>query len=391
MKKKLKKIYNKIKSFFKQFDCFQLMSLPLLLVLLYLSLDFTSNRINIGVILPITGDYSTKAKSHFNGIKLAVEHINKQNGINGKKIYLHIKDSGACEVAELTRDLIYKNKVLAILGSLTSANARKIQYLTEKALVPFLMGMCTHFETASLSEYTFRTITDDQHQFEALSSVSASRFDSKHPAIIFDPELYGLESARKYGTICSKYYQKVTALISYPKGTVNFKSQLDDAFKSNPDSLIVLAPAPEAALIVRQAREMRFKKPILGTNPCATHEFLQLAGIYSEGLITTLPYNPRAGGQLSDAFINSYQEAYGHQADADAATGYESVMVLKMALENLSQENGSSLRDSLAALHGWESIIGSGGFDQYGNQLRPSEIAIIKGKQAIPISLEGLF
>lgn len=387
----IKKLYNRTKHLFRNFDCFQLMAIPVLLVLLYFSVDLKNNKIDIGVILPTTGNYSTKTISHLNGIKLAASHINKHGGIDGKKIALHIKDSNSNEVVELARDLIYKEKVSAILGGLTARSARKIQYLSEKALVPYIMGMCTHFETANTSDYTFRTITDDQHQFEALSSISANRFESKHPAIIYDSELYGLESAQKYSSICLKHYQKATTLISYPKGTVNFKTELEEVFKSYPDSLVVLAPAAEAALIVRQAREMRFKKPILGANPCATNEFLQLAGIYSEGLITTLPYNPRAGGQLSDGFIAAYLEEYGYPADADAATGYETMMVLKTALEKASQSDETSLRDALASLHGWESIVGSGGFDRYGNQLRPAEIAIIKGKQAIPISLEGLF
>ena len=136
---------------------------------------------------------------------------------------------------------------------------------------------------------------------------------------------------------------------------------------------------------------MRFKNLIIGANQCNSSEFLQLAGIYSEGVITTLPYNPRAGGQLSDNFLNSFQEVYGRQADADAATGYESVMVLAFALENTATKQEQSLRESLASCHGWDSIIGSGGFDNYGNQVRPAEIAIIKEKQAIPVSLEGLF
>jgi hypothetical protein len=42
-------------------------------------------------------------------------------------------------------------------------------------------------------------------------------------------------------------------------------------------------------------------------------------------------------------------------------------------------------------MHGWESVTGSGGFDQQGNQVRPAEIAIIKERQKIPVSMEDLF
>lgn len=391
MKAKLKKITKSIKRFFRKLDLFQLLVIPVLLLLLLFSIDFKSNNINIGVVLPLSGGFKNRVQNHLDGINLAIRHINNQGGINNRRIELHIKDSSLNDVTEATRDLIYDSKSEAILGGFTSEETRKIQYISERALTPFITGICTHFEIAQASAYTFRTITDDQHQFDILSSYSSSRYDIRRPAIIYDMDLYGEESARKYSEISAKYYQQITSSVSFSKGTVNFKTHLAELFKSRPDSLVILAPAAESALIVRQAREMRFMNLIIGANQCNSSEFLQLAGIYSEGVITTLPYNPRAGGQLSDNFLNSFQEVYGRQADADAATGYESVMVLAFALENTATKQEQSLRESLASCHGWDSIIGSGGFDNYGNQVRPAEIAIIKEKQAIPVSLEGLF
>ncbi len=390
MKSNLRKIYKKTKRFFKRFDRFQILAIPVLAVLIFFSFDFTSNDTKIGIVLPLSGNFSSRAQSHLNGIKLAVNHINELGGINQGKIVLKIKDSNRINPAEATRDLIYKDKVSIVIGGFTSEETRIIQYLTEKALIPFLTAICTHFETAKAAAYTFRTITDDQHQFEALSSHSANRYQSKRPAIIYDNDLYGAESARRYIEICSKHTQQVTSIVSFPKGTTNFREQLGYLFKTKPDSLVILAPAADSALIVRQAREMHFNEPILGANQCASREFIRIAGIYSESVVTTLPYNPRAGGQKFDNFLNEYQETYGYKADSDAATGYEALMILALALKSMP-DNKLNLRDSLSTLQVWDSIIGSGGFDKDGNQVRPAEIAIIKEKQTIPISMEELF
>ncbi len=387
---KIRKTYKKIKRFFKRFDRFQILAIPVLIILIIFSFDFSSNDTKIGVVLPLTGDFSSRVQSHLNGIKLAVKHINELGGINQGNIVLKIKDSNKIDPAEATRDLIYKDKVSVIIGGFTSKETRIIQYLSEKALIPFITAICTHFETAKAAVYTFRTITDDQQQFEALSSHSANRYQSRRPAIIYDNDLYGAESAQRYIEICSKHSQQVTNTVSIPKGTINFREQLEYLFKTQPDSLVILAPAADSALIVRQAREMQFNYPILGANQCASREFLHLAGIYSESVITTLPYNPRAGGQKFDNFLNEYQETYGYKADSDAATGYEALMILTLALKS-QPENNLNLRDSLLTLQVWDSIIGSGGFDNYGNQVRPAEIAIIKDRQTIPISLEELF
>ena len=390
MKTNPKRIYKRLKRYFKRFDKFQLLAIPVLLLLIYFSIDFKSNDINIGIILPLTGNFSSRSISHLNGIKLAVKDINEQGGINKSRIRLIVKDSSRVSPAEAARDLIYKEKVSMIIGGFTSEETRIIQYISEKALIPFLTAICTHYEIANSSSYTFRSITDDQRQFDALSSIAYNRYKAKRPAIIYDSELYGAESAQRYIEICSRHSQQVSNALPFPKGTINFKEQLESLFQTKPDSLVILAPAADSALIVRQAREMKFNKPILGANQCASSEFIHLAGIYSESIITTLPYNPRAGGQKFDTFLNSYHENYGLKADFDAETGYEALMIVALALKSVSEKN-LTFRDALSNLKVWDSIIGSGGFDDNGNQVRPSELAIIKDKQTIPISMEELF
>lgn len=384
--------YKKLKRYFRKFDRFQILAIPILIVLICFSIDYQNNDISIGIVLPLSGDFSSKAKSHLNGIRLAAKHINDLGGVNNSRIILKIKDSDKIDVAEATRDLIYNDKVSLIIGGFTSKETRIIQYISERASIPFLTGICTHFETAKSAAYTFRTITDDQHQFEALSSHAENRYQTKYPAIIYDSDLYGEESAQRYAEICSKHFQQVVNTISYKKGTVNFREQLGSLlkYKPRPDSLVILAPAADSALIVRQAREMRFDKPIFGANQCASREFIHLAGAYSDSVVTTLPYTPKAGGQRFDRFLSEYQEYYGERADSDAATGYEALMIVTLALKTTKERN-LTLRDALITLKVWDSIIGSGGFDNDGNQVRPAEIAIIKEKQTIPISMEDLF
>ena len=80
--------YKRIKKIFRKFDKFQLLAIPILLLLIYFSFDFQKNDINIGVVLPLSGDFSARAESHLKGIKLAVRHINDLGGINNCKVVL---------------------------------------------------------------------------------------------------------------------------------------------------------------------------------------------------------------------------------------------------------------------------------------------------------------
>jgi len=388
-----KRHYLRFVAFLKSFDIYQILSLPVLLLVILLSGDFRTTDIRIGVILPLTGAGSLRAGSHRNGLELALKHINAQGGINGRKICLETRDSkgSAILAAELARDLIYETEVVSIIGGLSPSETRVIQQVAENAQVPFLTALCTHHEiTENGSIFTFRSITDDKSQFEALAEFSARRFNCRKPALIYDSTLYGAESAHKYMEICIKFGQQVCAAVSYQPDSLNFRRQLQVIQASNPDALVLLTPADTAAIITRQAREARFNHPILGGNHLSLPEYSSIAGVYAESVITTMPFNPRLGGQRADYFLSEYYENYSSQADSFAALGYEALMLEVLALR-AGETSRLAIRNSLAQLHGWESVAGSGGFDNHGNQVRPAEIAIIKERQKIPVNLEALF
>ncbi len=390
---KLPVFFKKSRNFFRQFDVYQLLAIPVALLVLFHSIDLRSASLQIGVVLPLSGEHSHRANTHLNGLLLAARHINEMGGISGRKLSLQIRDSQGLPIttAEVTRDLIYESSVTALIGGFSPANTRIMQALSEQAQVPFITSICTHFDiTDSGNNFTFRSITDDRRQFEALAEYAARRFASRKPAIIHDIELYGPDSAQKYVEISGRFGQQVCAAVSYRKGMINFRKQIETLMTANPDSLVILAPPADAALITRHLREARFNKPILGGNQLAAREFINLAGVYSEAVLTTLPFNARAGGQRADHFLSEYSDLFSQPADADAAMGYEALMLVALAMKS-GDTDRLATRNSLAALHGWESVAGSGGFDEDGNQVRPAEIAIIKDRQKIPVTMEGLF
>ena len=54
--------------------------------------DEESGTIKIGCLAPLTGEVSVYGIATSNGVKMAVEELNAQGGINGKKIELLIED-----------------------------------------------------------------------------------------------------------------------------------------------------------------------------------------------------------------------------------------------------------------------------------------------------------
>ena len=93
------------------------------LALFALPIHTTLAQIKIGAVTCLTGALSTFGISSIQGAKLAEEDVNAAGGVLGQPIELIVEDNGskAGEATTITRKFISQDKVVAILGDLTSS------------------------------------------------------------------------------------------------------------------------------------------------------------------------------------------------------------------------------------------------------------------------------
>jgi branched-chain amino acid transport system substrate-binding protein len=91
--------------------------------------------LRLGMVNPLTGILSALAQSEVEGAKLAVEQINKKNGILGRQVELLVEDSAndTGTGVQKTRKLIERDKVEAILGDVNSGIAYAMSQVTAEA------------------------------------------------------------------------------------------------------------------------------------------------------------------------------------------------------------------------------------------------------------------
>ena len=101
-----------------------LVFVPLCICLLFSGVSgaFAEETIKIGNIAPLTGPIATYGQSHRNGVQLAVDLVNKDGGILGKKVELINEDDQGDPVvgASAAHKLIERDKVVAIVGPVPS-------------------------------------------------------------------------------------------------------------------------------------------------------------------------------------------------------------------------------------------------------------------------------
>ena len=94
-----------------------------------------AENIKVGAILAVTGGASFLGGPEARTLEMMVEEINANGGVNGNKIDLIIKDSGANpeKAISFTKQLIEEDKVFAIIGPSTSGETMKIKNIVEQA------------------------------------------------------------------------------------------------------------------------------------------------------------------------------------------------------------------------------------------------------------------
>ena len=87
--------------------------------------------IKIGLSGPFTGGSSSMGVSMRDGVKLAVDEINKKGGVLGRQIVLVERDDeGKNEVgAQIAQELINKEKIVATLGFINTGRRARVSAL----------------------------------------------------------------------------------------------------------------------------------------------------------------------------------------------------------------------------------------------------------------------
>lgn len=98
------------------------------------------DTLKIGVNLELTGAVAAYGNAENDGIKLAVEEINKAGGVDGKKIELVTKDNKSenAEASTAATNLAIQSQVNAMIGPATSGAVSAASLNAQKTGVPLL-------------------------------------------------------------------------------------------------------------------------------------------------------------------------------------------------------------------------------------------------------------
>jgi branched-chain amino acid transport system substrate-binding protein len=354
-----------------------------------------TKTIKIGINAPMTGDIPKVGEGTKYTAEMWLEDVNAAGGIKvGAKKYpvkLVIEDneSKAESAVKVQTKMITEDEVLVIVGPQASKQAIPAGEVANNYKTPMISPWSTNPDTTKNRPYVFRGCFLDAFQGPVLANFIKGEFGFTKAAVLYDVASdYPKGLAEYFKTAWEKLNGpgSVVAYESFTTKDADFSSQLTKIIKSGAQVLFTPQYYNEVALIVQQAHELGWNKPIVGSDSWGSAETVQLCGKDCYGLFFTSHYAAAGAKGATKAFIDRYNKKYGYVPDDVAALTWDSLGIVKTAIQSVGKLTGNiekdrkNVRDAMAKVKEYNGITGKMTFTEDGDPIKCAVIVKISNK-----------
>ena len=309
--------------------------------------------IKIGGVAPLSGNVAVYGVECKNGIDLAVEEINAAGGVAGKKLVFICEDDEGMpdKTVNAFKKLITKDKVSIVIGSLTSGCAKAITTLAQARGVVQIAPAATSPDITDAGNFIFRACFIDPFQGTVGGKFAAENLGAKNAAILYDLQNdYSVGLAENFKAAFTAAGGRIAAEESYAGGDKDFNAQLTKIKNASPDVVYLPDYYGTVALVAKQLRAQGIQCPIVGADG-----WDGLVGTAGDEVLNGYYSNHYAIDSTEDKvreYVAAFRAKYNKNPNAFAALGYDSVYMVKDAIEAAGSTDAAAVRSALEKTNG---------------------------------------
>jgi branched-chain amino acid transport system substrate-binding protein len=240
----------------------------------------------------------------------------------------------------------------------------------------------TNPEVTRKGDYIFRVCYIDPFQGEMMAKFAFNSLGIRKAAILKDIKNdYSVGLAQYFRESFTSLGGEILAEQAYSEGDSDFKAQLTALKAAAPEAVIVPGYYIEAALIVKQARELNMNMPIVGGDGWDSAKLLEVGGEAMNNTYFSTAYSADDTGAVVQNFVAKYKARYNETPDAFAVLAYDAGLILFDAIRRAGSTEGPAIRDALAATRDFPAVTGKISIDENRNARKSLVIlAVSDGK-----------
>jgi branched-chain amino acid transport system substrate-binding protein len=368
------------------------------LLTIFLTGSVQAQTIKIGINAELTGDIPKVGEGTKFAAQMWLADVKAAGGlaVGGKKypveLVLEDNESKAESAVKAATKMITEDGVLVMVGPQASKQAVPAGGIANNYKTPMISPWSTNPDATKNRPYVFRACFLDPFQGPVLANFITSEFKFTKAAVLYDV-------ASDYPKGLAEFFRKawearhgkgsVVAYESFTTKDTDFSSQLTKIINSGAQVLFTPQYYNEVALIVQQAHQLGWKKPIVGSDSWGSAETVTLCGKDCYGLFFSTHYAAAGATGATKAFIDRYKAKHGYVPDDVAALTWDAMNLVQKAIQDTGGLTGDlkkdreNVRAAMGRIKKFKGITGEMTFSGTGD---PSKCAVI-----VRISDKGQF
>ena len=341
--------------------------------------------VKIGAVLALSGGGALDGQEARNGMLAMAELINSEGGVaGGRKIEMSFYDDKNTpeDAISAAKRAIDGDKVDLLVGTIISPTSLAIKEVSRDKLAHIVLLGAHPNITKEGHKWLFRLNATVPALGAAYSKYLCEKAKPKSIAYLTVNDDFGRFDNTSMRKLLGECGIKETGAEFFNRQDSDYSTALTKLNAASPDAFYVSATATsQAANVLRQLRQIGYRKPVFLSVGVLTPKTVELAGPGAEGAhgIALYSYQTDTTNPVSVKWHKNYETLAKEVPSLASVAGGEAIELLARAVDKVGSANNYD--GIAAAIRGrkGKTIMGSETtFDEIGQALRPIHILQVK-------------
>jgi branched-chain amino acid transport system substrate-binding protein len=341
--------------------------------------------IKIGVQGPMTGEWAYEGEGFRQAVQLLADQVNEDGGLlGGRQIEVIVGDDrGDPDEARRVASRLVEEGVVAVVGAYNSDATEAAMEVYNEAGVLHLTPSSTATRLAQKGYPSFfRVCFPDDRQGVFVADLVVDALGLSRVALVHDGSAYAEGLADWTRLYLQERGASVVAYEEIAAGQRDFTPLLERIGESRAQALYFTAYYPEAALLVRQIKDMGFDTlQFMAGNAVNNPEFVTIAGADAavDTIVTTEPLPQDMQSAEAVQFVTDYEARFGEPPTSIwTLMAADAFRLIVAAIEGTGSVEVSVLTEYVRGLQNFPGITGTVfGFDEAGDRVGTVHVAYV--------------
>ncbi|MGV8150278.1 MAG: ABC transporter substrate-binding protein [Candidatus Woesearchaeota archaeon] len=325
-------------------------------------------KINVGVLIPMTGPRSDGGEYCRRGLELALEEINLPSNIEKKKYLIHLNyedtQYDAKTAVSAIHNLISLKSNKYVVGPYSSPETLAVAPVVQENNVLLITPTAQASEISNSGDNIFRTQISVNQEAPYWAEFIKQEFSVKKLSIIAINNDYGVS----YIDAFTKAYppEDIVAIHYYDPKETDFRTYLIKIQNTKTTDILVLATPKNTGTILKQLGELNMDLNVYASSPVEAKELLSIAQESADGLMFPSPYDETSDLYSMKEYRTKYYEKYSQVPEMISANCYDSLKIFALCFDKYG-DDVELVKRCIYEIQGYRGASGILSFDENGD------------------------